>query len=294
MEAAGRGTAENSCDEKSQRGNETTISKTVYDDFSQGIDQRWTQFCLGAGSLSIADSALRMAIPGVRQGEYVDAQIDDYGKLARADFPWRPPLQMEVRARSSLPAATLASTAESLDVLRGTAGFGFWNFPFSVRGDILMLPEAIWFFYASPPSNMALVPGIPGWGWKAQVVHSMRPGALLATVPTALSTGWGLLTNNTRPAARWLQRLSGAHEAVLNVEMTTWHIYRLEWYSNEAVFSVDGVEVLRVPQPPTRPLGFVAWLDNQYAVATPRGNLRFGTVSSGPEWFEMDWVRIEG
>lgn len=227
-----------------------------------------------------------MTLPATPQGTYVDAQIDDYGQLARAAFPWRPPLQMTVRARSSLPATPHA------DCLRGTAGFGFWNYPFSVRGDILMLPEAIWFFYASPPSDMALVPGVPGCGWKAQVIHSMRPGALLATLPTALATVWGWMTKNTRPAARWLQRLSGAHEALLNVDMTTWHTYTLDWSSSAAVFQVDGVEVLRVPQPPTRALGFVAWLDNQYAVATPRGNLKFGTVSTGPEWFELDSVKI--
>jgi len=155
-----------------------------------------------------------------------------------------------------------------------------------------MLPEAIWFFYASPPSNMALVPGIPGWGWKAQVVHSMRPDALLATIPTALATGWGLLTGNTRPAARWMQRLSGATEALLTVDLTTWHTYTLEWRSNEAFFWVDGTPVLQVPHPPTRPLGFVAWLDNQYAIATPRGVLRFGSVPTGPEWFEIDSVDI--
>ena len=56
---------------------------------------------------------------------------------------------------------------------------------------------------------------------------------------------------------------------------------------------VDDSLVLRIPQPPKRPLGFVAWLDNQYAIATPRGTLRFGTVASGPQWFELDSVRIE-
>ncbi|TMF44913.1 MAG: hypothetical protein E6I32_14300, partial [Chloroflexi bacterium] len=101
---------------------------------------------------------------------------------------------MEVRARSSLPAATPTGTADQANTLRGTAGFGFWNYPFSVRGDILMLPEAIWFFYASPPSNMALVPGVPGWGWKAQVVHSMRPAALASTLPLALTATFGMVT----------------------------------------------------------------------------------------------------
>ena len=180
-----------------------------------------------------------MTFESARQGHYTNAQIDDYGNSSRANFPWRPPLRMQVVARSSLPAATFNSSSETADILRGTAGFGFWNYPFSIRGDILMLPEAIWFFYASPPSNMALVPGIPGWGWKAQVVHSMRPGALAATVPMAATTIFGLLTGETRPAARWMQKLTGASEAILPVVMTDWHTYTLEWRSDEATFVVD-------------------------------------------------------
>jgi hypothetical protein len=210
---------------------------------------------------------------------------------------------MEVRARSSKPAVqeideNLQTRGEETcphppdGILRGTAGFGFWNYPFSVRGDILMLPEAIWFFYASPPSNMALVPGIRGWGWKAQVVHSMRPGALLAALPTVLTTAWGRITHNSRPAARWLQRLSGTSETLLSTEFTAWHMYKLDWYTDEAIFYVDNTEVLRVPNPPTRPLGFVAWLDNQYAVATPQGVLRFGTVACDAQWVEMDSLHI--
>jgi hypothetical protein len=198
---------------------------------------------------------------------------------------------MEVVARSSHPAAVSGKEPQEA-VLSGTAGFGFWNYPFSVRGDVLMLPDAVWFFYASPPSNMALVPGTPGWGWKAQVVHSMRPGALVAALPTALSTGWGRLTGETRPAARWLQRLSGAHEAMLNVELTQWRTYVIEWHAATVTFRVDNELVLRVPNPPTRPLGFVAWLDNQYAIVTPRGVFRMGTVASGPQWFELERVAI--
>ncbi len=211
----------------------------MFDDFTEPLNQHWTQTCIGGGTLQFAHSMLRMAFESAIKGQYTDAQI------------------------------------------------------FSARGDILMLPEAIWFFYASPPSNMALVPGIPGWGWKAQVVHSMRPGALAATIPLAATTVLGLLTRETRPAARWMQRLTGAYEALLTVEMTNWHTYTLEWLHSEAAFWVDDKLVLRAPQPPTRPLGFVAWLDNQYAIATPRGVLRFGTVASGPQWFELDSVNVE-
>ncbi|GAC1627704.1 MAG: hypothetical protein NVS4B11_25170 [Ktedonobacteraceae bacterium] len=265
----------------------------MFDDFVDSIAQRWTQTRTGTGLLSVADSVLRMSFPSAQQGHYTDAQIDDYAGRVRSAFPWKPPLRMEIRSRSSLPAATTNSKGASQDILRGTAGFGFWNYPFSVRGDILMLPESIWFFYASPPSNMALVPDMPGWGWKAQVVHSMRAEAIAAIVPTALTTVWGRVTGNTQAAARWMQHLSGASEALLPVAMTEWHTYTLEWRESAATFWADNTLVLRVLHPPTRPLGFVAWLDNQYAVATPRGVLRFGTVSSGPQWLDIDSIKIE-
>src|ERR1700731_248046 len=170
------------------------IKVAMFDDFTETLDTRWVQTSTGGGSLHTADSSLRMSFEAAQQGQYTDAQIDDYDRLPRAKFPWKPPVRMEVRARSSLPAATLAGTADQANTLRGTAGFGFWNYPFSVRGDILMLPEAIWFFYASPPSNMALVPGMPGWGWKAQVVHSMRLGALASTLPLGVSAAFGIVT----------------------------------------------------------------------------------------------------
>jgi hypothetical protein len=265
----------------------------MFDDFTETLDTRWVQTCTGGGALHVANSGLRMSFDAALQGQYTDAQIDDYGRLPRSKFPWKPPVRMEVRARSSLPAATLNSTKEQVNVLRGTAGFGFWNYPFSVRGDVLMLPEAVWFFYASPPSNMALVPGVPGWGWKAQVVHSIRPAALVSTLPLAVTAAIGRISGETRPAARWMQRLTGAQETVLDIEMTDWHIYTLDWFPDAATFRVDGKLVLHAPRPPTRPLGFVAWLDNQFAIATPRGDFRFGTLNSGPQWLEMDSVRIE-
>src|SRR5258708_1423377 len=140
----------------------------MYDNFRQPLSNYWTQTMFGGGSLTIGDAALHMGFAGAEQGKYTDAQIDDYSKLKRKAFPWRPPLRMEVEARSSLPAAT-SVLSPGHTVLQGTAGFGFWNYPFSPRGDILMLPEAVWFFYASPPSNMAPGPGIPRRGLNAHV-----------------------------------------------------------------------------------------------------------------------------
>lgn len=265
----------------------------IYDNFTRSIDPHWIQVSTGGGILHITDTTLQMGFKSTNQGKYTDVQIDDYTMLARSSYPWRPPLRMTVRARSSLPAATPKNTKESTGILQGTAGFGFWNNPFSVNGKVLALPESVWFFYASPGSNMALVPGIPGWGWKAQVIHSFRVGALASTIPTTLATAFCRMTGKTRPASRWMQRLAGAHETILSADMTKWHIYTLEWHHKQSIFWIDGKVVLRVPQAPSRPLGFVAWLDNQYAIATPQGVLQFGTIESGEQWLELDSIKIE-
>ncbi len=270
----------------------------VADDFDDGaLDPRWTRVCPGGGTLGEADSVLRLALPGAAAGSYADAQIDDYENLPHSRYLWRPPLRMEVRARASHPAhpARQPSASDSgapQEHLRGTVGFGFWNYPFSLSGRVVRLPDAVWFFGASPPSNMALVPGVPGWGWKAQVVHSHRLRALAGAIPTAPAVLFARLTGREAMAARWVQRVSGAAEVLLETSLADWHTYTLEWLPDVVRFVVDGNAVLAVPDPPRGPLGFVAWIDNQYAIATPRGAFGFGTIESGPEWLELDWLHI--
>jgi hypothetical protein len=237
---------------------------------------------------------LRLELPVAAAGVYSDAQIDDYSGRARLALSWRPPLKMTIRARFSHlvhPIAT-ADAAANQRLLRGTVGFGFWNYPLSLTGAVLRLPDAVWFFGASRPSNMALVPGMPGWGWKAQVVHAHRLGFLAAAGPTALSALWGRLSGREEAAAYWVRRLIGAQEALLTHDAREWAIYEIEWLPERAIFRVDGVVALIAPNPPPGPLGFVAWVDNQYAVATPRGELRFGAIASERESLELDSIRI--
>lgn len=276
----------------------------IDDDFDAAdgaLDGRWTRTCPGGGRLERTQSALRFVLPGAQQGRYSDAQIDDYSGLQPPNFPWRPPLRMEVRARASHPAYPSAIPSGrqigmeqgKQPYLRGTAGFGFWNYPFTLSGAVIRLPDAVWFFASSPPSNMALVPGVPGWGWKAQVVHAHRWQSLAASIPALGSVAWARLSGREDAAARWVQRVSGAQEATLDtMDLREWHNYMLEWHCEEARFWVDGALVLAVLEPPAGPLGFVAWIDNQFAVATPRGAFRFGTLDSGPESMEIDRLRI--
>lgn len=289
-----------------RRGSTGGKRPEITDEFDSSLSREWHPVCQGSGVVRVADSRLRLELPSAERGRYSNAQIDDYGNPLAPHFLWRPPLRMEVRARASLPAdpthptpSPAASTTETHGhetdrrYLLGTAGFGFWNTLVTLGGGRPRLPEAVWFFAASRPSNMALVPGSPGWGWKAQVVHTHRWGAIGAGLPTLATVGWARMTGRGEAAAgAWLQRFSGASEAHLETALNNWHEYTLDWQADSASFFVDGLPVLQVPHPPHGPLGFVAWIDNQYAVATPRGSLRFGTVGSASQWLEIDQLRI--
>ena len=254
----------------------------MQDHFDGEPSSYWTHWLQGTGRLEPGDSTIRLVTQNARAGDYSDAQLDDYHGLPHGKWPWRPPLKMQVRARASHSS------------LIGTAGFGFWNDPFTLSGGVNALPEAVWFFYASPPSNMALAPGVPGWGWKAAIVNTRLTSAMLASVPTALAVLWTRLTGGA-VAQQWIQRLSGACEAPLSLDWTAWHTFDLDWQRDAATFGVDGNTVLRAPNPPDGPLGFVTWVDNQFAVATPRGDLHFGTLDApGRQWLELDWIQIEG
>ncbi len=215
---------------------------------------------------------------------YSNAQIDDYHGLARSAYRWRPPLTLALRARFSHPVGALC----------GTAGFGLWNDPFMMSGSRRpALPRALWFFYASPPSNMALAHGVPGQGWKAAVIDAQRPLFYLL----APSAPIGLLLMRWRRAydALWpvAQAASGVAEAPLRATMTEWHCYRLSWESHLVRFWVDDTLVLVTRRAPRGPLGLVVWLDNQFMVATPQDDLRHGLLATAQtQWLEVTDLQI--
>lgn len=265
---------------------------------------RFQPFTAGGATLDMRETALRLTLPPTSARHYADAQMDDYHGLRRSRFPWRPPLRMLVRARMSHeasprhfaehPERSERASLATRHALEGTAGFGFWNDPFTLTGGgVVAAPSVVWFFYASPPSNMALVEGVPGWGWKAATINSGRlPGIILApaALVAALLTKVPGLGPPVIAAARRAMRVS---EAILPAALTEWHTYELEWREREAIFCVDGAEALRAPDPPRGPLGFVAWVDNQYAVATPQGQFGFGLVeTTEPQWMELGSVSI--
>ncbi|MGQ9793224.1 MAG: hypothetical protein ACUVSF_06035 [Anaerolineae bacterium] len=244
----------------------------------------WQPYIVGNGAVERHSNTLLFRIHDADTQRYSDAQIDDYRGLPRRCLRWRPPLQLKVRARFSHPSGAL----------RGTAGFGFWNDPFMMTGARWpALPRVIWFFYASPPSDMQLALDVPGYGWKAATLDATRPGAL-ALAPLApvavLATRLHRLYQQLWPI---IQRALGVQEGLLPVDMTDWHVYVLEWRPDRAHFYVDGELVLGNAPSPRGPLGFVMWLDNQYMVVTPQGRLGWGLLEiSGEQWMEVSQLEI--
>ncbi|MFO7167581.1 MAG: hypothetical protein DIU80_006085 [Chloroflexota bacterium] len=254
----------------------------LHETFRRRPGRRWHITQVNGGRMAVTEDGLRIAVAGARARAYANAQLDDYTGLPRDRFPWRPPLRITVRARFSGPIA-------------GTAGFGLWNSPISPLGSVWpVLPASLWFFYAAPPADMPLALGVPGNGWKAACLDARVPEAL-AWAPLTPAV---LLLNNLPPVYRRLwpmvQRALRVAEAPLEPPDETWRTYTIEWRRDCARFTVDGRVVLETDRPPVGPLGFVAWVDNQWLVATPTGRFGWGLHAvARPQWMDLDVLRIE-
>jgi hypothetical protein len=137
-----------------------------------------------------------------------------------------------------------------------------------------------------------------GHGWKIATLDAHRPAAL----------AWASLSllivplMNLRPVYRalWpsIQAALGVRETIISADMAAWHTYVLEWGVAQARFSITDREGTPVSPrfafpSPKGPLGFVAWMDNQYLVATPWGQLRWGLLDvPDRQWMEIAQLSI--
>lgn len=232
---------------------------------------------IGGGRVMRDGDTWRLLLPPVAANLYADAQLSTY--RLRQDFRHRPPLGLQLRARFS-------------GRVPGTAGFGFWNHPFGPGMRGVRLPSAVWFFYGSPLNNMSLARGVPGCGWKAAQIDTSNAYflSLLPTAPVAI------FLMRSRPLYRWLwpvaQRAMRVNERLIaEVPDDAWHDYDLRWTHDSLRFSVDGDCVLESRMSPRGPLGFVAWIDNQYAVVTPQGKFGFG-VAAGDSGCSLEIAQL--
>ena len=218
---------------------------------------------------------LRLAIPPSDGRHYHNAQLDNYRLTSGEALPLRPPLSLRWRARFSHPSAQL----------RGTAGFGLWNYPWA---GLPRLPRALWFFYMAAPGSMPLALDVRGVGWKAAALDTGRPSAL-ALVPLApVIVPLLNIPALYRRLWPWVQRACAIAETPLTEPLDRWQTYALEWGEKTARLSLNDMVVLETIAP-RGPLSFVAWIDNQYAVIDPRGRFGWGLqATSETQWLEID------
>lgn len=239
---------------------------------------------MNGGRVEQRGDVYRLSIPPTPASAYADAQLDDYEHALPRVFANAPPQRLRVSARFSHPC------------IKGTAGFGFWNHPFAREGDVIAPPRNVWFFYASPESNMQITRAAPGHGFKAAMLNSppalpSSPGRLSRAANAALNRALRApgFSRLTLALARAVVRAS---EAPIHPSMTDWHDYELDWQKKHALFRLDGREVLRAPVPPYQPMGFVAWIDNYRATAAPGGSYGFAYAHVPEEqWMELKITR---
>ncbi len=243
-------------------------------------DSSWRRLELNGAAIERVDDRHRFVVNPLKTG-YTNAQIDDYGGTKRRRFRHWPGTTVRLRARFS----------DSAENLHGTAGFGFWNAPFADPTVTRpTLPQAVWFFFASPPNYLPFPRRGPALSWFVGTVDARQPRAL-AIAPLTLPV---LLLNQIAPLRRhiwpWVQsRLSISH-APLTCPLDEWHDYRLDWRANGCAFYVDDTLVFHTPYAPRGPLGFVCWIDNQYLIVTPRGRLGYGVVPLPTQ----QWLEVRG
>jgi hypothetical protein len=228
-----------------------------------------------------------LEIPANEIGGYRLAQLDDHGALRRGNFPWKPPLTLSLEARVSA------------EVLPGTWGFGLWNDPFSfmlaynrVVPRFPTLPDAAWFFHASPQNYLSLRDDLPANGFLAATFSSKKvPAALLALTSPGLALT--LLPGTAQLVRRLLRRLIQQDAALIHAKVTGWHAYLMVWDAGQVRFSLDGAAILQTDIVPHGPMSLVIWVDNQYAALPPAGRLRYGTLPNPePAWMEIREIKL--
>jgi hypothetical protein len=236
----------------------------------------------GAQVSATGPAAWRLSIPAGPAGQYRWAQLDNYLHRPRPNFPHAVPFHLRLRARVSAPD------------LPGTWGFGLWNDPFGLSwgqgGGLRLpaLPNAAWFFYASPPNYLALRDTHPAQGLLAAVFRSpLIPSAFSLLAAPALPL---LLFP---PGARLLRRLASClvreDAATLPADSTQWHTYDLSWQETVVRFEMDGQVLAETPVSPRGRLGLVLWIDNQCAAFPPDGRPRAGTLACPePAWLDLE------
>ncbi len=243
----------------------------------------------GADIYEITPGVLRLQIPAGPSGKYRLAQLDDYGRRPRKDFFWHPGSQVRVQMR--------ASSAQ----IPGTWGVGFWNNPFGLAiltgVEMLrlpVLPETTWYFFASPQNYLSFRDDLPANGALAATFTSLPRSNLRLAMAAPLFPLFAV-PPLARILRKWIATLIQEDSQSLAIDPTLWHDYFLDWQGDQVIFEIDERRIFVPNVTPNPPLGFVLWIDNQYAAFPASGRLRFGSLENAePAWIEIRALTING
>ena len=91
-----------------------------------------------------------------------------------------------------------------------------------------------------------------------------------------------------------VRKQAAAAEILLDTPLDEWHEYALSWQPEGVTFRVDGEIVAETSIVPHGPLGFVVWIDNQYAVLYEAKGIRFGLLPTDQEYsLEIQDLSVE-
>jgi hypothetical protein len=253
-------------------------STTVEERFGGRIGSRWRRYVVGGGELMLTEAGLRLELRGAEADVLSVAQMDEGQYATVGGRGWRPPVRLTVRARWSHPARDLV----------GTSGFGFWNDPWG-PGGFVTSPAWVWFAHYSPPSHVALSTSSLGHGPRGSALAAPRIGRIgLALGNLALR-----LPGVRRLAVKVAGHAVQSGDVPLMLDLCAWHEYTLDWQPTGVTFAVDGTSLGHVAGAPAGPLGFVAWIDNQWAALRPDGAATGGYLSvPATQWLEIAHITI--
>lgn len=239
----------------------------------------------GAAAEQITAGSWRLSVPPSRAGHYQLSQLDDYSDRSRGRFNWQAPLRLQCSARVSHPN------------LSGTWGFGFWNDPFTaslwIKGAgmrLPSLPNAAWFMYASPESQLTLQKSKRASGLLAAVFQApLIPSP--AFIPGYIFLPLAFLPPVVRIAIKAAARIVRDEFKVVDVDQTAWNSYRLDLHDDRVEFFLNDERRFQTTGAPRGRLGALVWIDNQYAGIDANGKIKAGALEiREPAWLEIkDW-----
>ena len=157
------------------------------------------------------------------------------------------------------------------------------------------LPQTAWFMHASPPNWLSLQNDpetIPANGFFAGTFRSLRIPSALVRTRTAWLYRYAQSGQSPVSCAGWPAVSSSRMQPGVDLDVTQWHEYSIQWLQEDCLFRIDGNTIFRTSCSPRPPLGMVLWIDNQFAAWTPQGRLKYGTLANPAAWLEIENLDI--